>query len=305
MTDTATSLPTRTPGAVAGPRPPLARRRPTARARLRTVLKHAVLIAFGLIMIYPLLWMLASSLKPSALIFRDPSLLPSEIDMSNYTVGWNALSHPFSHYLLNSAVLVLGALLGNLVSCSMAAYAFARLNFKGRKIWFAIMLMSIMLPIHVVIVPQYILFSQLGWVNTFLPLIVPKLLATDAFFVFLMVQFFRGLPRELDEAARIDGAGHVRIFAQVMLPLSVPALATTAIFTFIWTWNDFFHQLIFLTKPDMYTVPIALRSFIDSSSESSWGPMFAMSIVSLIPLFLIFLLGQKYLVKGIATTGIK
>lgn len=305
MTDTATSLPTRTAGEPTTARPPLAPRRTSARARLRVVLKHALLIAFGLIMIYPLLWMLASSLKPSALIFRDPSLLPSEIDMSNYTVGWNALSHPFSHYLLNSAVLVLGALLGNLVSCSMAAYAFARLNFKGRKIWFAIMLMSIMLPIHVVIVPQYILFSQLGWVNTFLPLIVPKLLATDAFFVFLMVQFFRGLPRELDEAARIDGAGHVRIFTQVMLPLSVPALATTAIFTFIWTWNDFFHQLIFLTKPDMYTVPIALRSFIDSSSESSWGPMFAMSIVSLIPLFLIFLLGQKYLVKGIATTGIK
>ncbi len=305
MTDTATSLPTRTAAKPATARPPLTPRRPSARARARTALKHLVLIAFGLIMIYPLLWMLASSLKPSALIFRDPSLLPSEIDMSNYTVGWNALSHPFSHYLLNSAVLVLGALLGNLVSCSMAAYAFARLNFKGRKIWFAIMLMSIMLPIHVVIVPQYILFSQLGWVNTFLPLIVPKLLATDAFFVFLMVQFFRGLPRELDEAARIDGAGHVRIFTQVMLPLSVPALATTAIFTFIWTWNDFFHQLIFLTKPDMYTVPIALRSFIDSSSESSWGPMFAMSIVSLIPLFLIFLLGQKYLVKGIATTGIK
>ncbi|WP_066585936.1 carbohydrate ABC transporter permease [Cellulomonas timonensis] len=305
MTDTATSLPTRAAGEPTRTRPPLAPRRPSARARLRVVLKHALLIAFGLIMIYPLLWMLASSLKPSALIFRDPSLLPSEIDMSNYTVGWNALAHPFSHYLLNSAVLVLGALLGNLVSCSMAAYAFARLNFKGRKIWFAIMLMSIMLPIHVVIVPQYILFSQLGWVNTFLPLIVPKLLATDAFFVFLMVQFFRGLPRELDEAARIDGAGHVRIFLQVMLPLSVPALATTAIFTFIWTWNDFFHQLIFLTKPDMYTVPIALRSFIDSSSESSWGPMFAMSIVSLIPLFLIFLLGQKYLVKGIATTGIK
>ncbi|MDM8084798.1 carbohydrate ABC transporter permease [Cellulomonas cellasea] len=305
MTDTATSLPTRAADEPTRTRPPLAPRRPSARARLRVVLKHALLIAFGLIMIYPLLWMLASSLKPSALIFRDPSLLPSEIDMSNYTVGWNALAHPFSHYLLNSAVLVLGALLGNLVSCSMAAYAFARLNFKGRKIWFAIMLMSIMLPIHVVIVPQYILFSQLGWVNTFLPLIVPKVLATDAFFVFLMVQFFRGLPRELDEAARIDGAGHVRIFLQVMLPLSVPALATTAIFTFIWTWNDFFHQLIFLTKPDMYTVPIALRSFIDSSSESSWGPMFAMSIVSLIPLFLIFLLGQKYLVKGIATTGIK
>jgi multiple sugar transport system permease protein len=155
------------------------------------------------------------------------------------------------------------------------------------------------------IVPQYVLFSQLGWINTYLPLVVPKLLATDAFFIFLMVQFFRTLPKELDEAARIDGAGHGRIYFQILLPLSTPALATTAIFTFIWTWNDFFHPLVFLTKPDMYTVPIALRSFIDASGSSSWGPMFAMSIVSLIPVFLVFLFGQKYLVKGIATTGIK
>jgi multiple sugar transport system permease protein len=275
------------------------------RRRITTALKHAGLIAFGFVMLYPLLWMIASSIKPSALIFREPGLIPSQIDLSNYTVGWDALTHPFSHYLLNSAILVLGVLLGNLLSCSAAAYAFARLNFKGRKIWFAVMLMSIMLPVHVVIVPQYVLFSELGWINTFLPIIVPHLLATDAFFIFLMVQFFRGLPRELDEAARIDGAGHARIFFQIMLPLSTPALATTAIFTFIWTWNDFFRQLIFLTKPDMYTVPIALRSFIDATGESSWGPMFAMSIVSLVPLFFVFLFGQKYLVKGIATTGIK
>jgi multiple sugar transport system permease protein len=249
--------------------------------------------------------MISSSIKPSALIFRDPSLIPSEIDLSNYTVGWNALTHPFSSYLVNSAIIVLGSVLGNLVACSMAAYAFARLKFKGHKLWFAIMLMTIMLPIQVLIVPQYVLFSQLGWINTYLPLVVPKLLATDAFFIFLMVQFFRALPKELDEAARIDGAGHARIYFQILLPLSMPALATTAIFTFIWTWNDFFRQLVFLTKPDMYTVPIALRSFIDSSGNSSWGPMFAMSIVSLIPLFLVFLFGQKYLVKGIATTGIK
>lgn len=273
--------------------------------RVRTALKHLGLIAFGFVMLYPLLWMIASSIKPSALIFRDPSLIPSEIDLSNYTVGWNALTHPFSLYLMNSVIIVLGAVLGNLVSCSMAAYAFARLKFKGRKLWFAIMLVSIMLPFHVLIVPQYVLFSQLGWINTYLPLIVPKLLATDAFFIFLMVQFFRSLPKELDEAARIDGAGHGRIYFQILLPLSAPALATTAIFTFIWTWNDFFHPLVFLTKPDMYTVPIALRSFIDASGSSSWGPMFAMSIVSLVPVFLVFLFGQKYLVKGIATTGIK
>ncbi|WP_238580783.1 carbohydrate ABC transporter permease [Streptomonospora alba] len=256
-------------------------------------------------MIYPLLWMVASSFKPTALIFRDPSLIPSQLDLGNYTAGWNALAHPFTHYLMNSLVVVAGAVLGNLVSCSMAAYAFARLNFRGRKLWFAVMLMSIMLPIHVVIVPQYVLFSQLDWINTYLPLVVPKLLATDAFFIFLMVQFFRGVPRDLTEAAHIDGAGHARIFLQVMLPLSMPALATTAIFTFIWTWNDFFSQLIFLTDPNMYTVPVALRTFVDSTSDSSWGSLMAMSVVSLIPIFLIFLFGQRYLVRGIATTGLK
>ncbi len=290
---------------LAAARPPVPAGRPRWRRRVRSVAKHVALSLAAFVMLYPLLWMVASSIKPNALIFREPGLIPGEIALENYSLGWEALLHPFSHYLLNSAVIVAGAVLGNLVSCSLAAYAFARLNFRFRGLWFAIMLMSIMLPIHVVIVPQYVLFSELGWINTFLPLIVPKLLATDAFFVFLMVQFFRGIPKELDEAARIDGAGHPRIFFRIMLPLSLPALATTAIFTFIWTWNDFFSQLIFLTDPDMYTVPIALRSFLDSTGQSSWGPMFAMSIVSIIPLFLIFLFGQKYLVKGIATTGIK
>jgi multiple sugar transport system permease protein len=167
------------------------------------------------------------------------------------------------------------------------------------------MLMTIMLPIHVVIVPQYIMFSELDWINTFLPLIVPKLLATDAFFIFLMVQFIRGIPRELDDAARLDGCGRTGIFLRVILPLMTPALATTAIFTFIWTWNDFYGQLIFLTDPEMYTVPVALRSFVDSTTGTAWGSLFAMSVVSLLPVFLAFLIGQRYLVKGIATTGIK
>jgi multiple sugar transport system permease protein len=271
----------------------------------RSIVKHVLLIALGVVMLYPLLWMLSSSVKPNDAIFREPGLIPKSWDLSNYTVGWNALLHPFSHYLLNSFVIVMGSVIGNLISCALAAYAFARLNFRLRPLWFAIMLVTIMLPIHVVIVPQYVLFSQLGWINTFLPLIVPKFLATDAFFVFLMVQFFRGIPKELDEAARLDGAGHMRIFFQVMMPLALPALATTAIFTFIWTWNDFFSQLIFLTNPDKYTVPVALRTFVDSTGASSWGSLFAMSIVSLVPVFLVFLFGQKYLVKGIATTGIK
>ncbi|WP_112248225.1 carbohydrate ABC transporter permease [Kribbella monticola] len=274
-------------------------------ARIRPVLTHLALAAAALVMLYPVIWMVVSSLRPGNEIFREPGLLIKDLEISNYRVGWNALTEPFTRYLLNSAAVVFGAVLGNLVSCSLAAYAFARLDFAGKKFWFSIMLVTIMLPIHVVIVPQYILFSQAGWINTFLPLIVPKFLATDAFFVFLMVQFIRGIPRELDEAARIDGCGKAGIFLRVILPLMVPALATTTIFTFIWTWNDFFSQLIYLTDPKMYTVPVALRSFVDATASTNWGSMFAMSVVSLVPVFLAFLLGQRFLIKGIATTGIK
>jgi multiple sugar transport system permease protein len=273
------------------------------RKPLSSVIRHAILIVSAFLMLYPVIWMVVSSLRPNELIFREAGIIFDSFEVSNYTDGWNALSYPFSVYLLNSGIVVLGCIVGNLVSCSLAAYAFARLEFTGKRFWFAVMLLSIMLPIHVIIVPQYVLFSELGWVNTFLPLIVPRLLATDAFFVFLMVQFIRGIPKELDEAARIDGAGHPRIFLQVILPLMVPALATTAIFTFIWTWNDFFSQLIFLTKPDLYTVPLALNAFQDAQSATDYGEMFAMSVVSLIPIFLIFLFGQRFLIKGIATTG--
>lgn len=285
--------------------PATRRRVHTGTSVAKSTIRHVVLIAIGLLMLYPILWLVVSSLRPNEAIFTSPGLFLEGVDLSNYWTGWNALTHPFSHYLLNSAVIVLGSIVGNLVSCSMAAYAFARLQFRGSRVLFGVMLLTIMVPIHVVIVPQYIIFANIGWVNTFLPLIVPKLLATDAFFIFLMVQFIRALPKELDEAARIDGCGHPRIFLQVLLPLMVPALATTAIFTFIWTWNDFFSQLIFLTDPNMYTVPVALQSFVDSTASTSWGSLFAMSVVSLLPLFLIFLFGQRFLINGIATTGIK
>jgi pectin-derived oligosaccharide transport system permease protein len=269
----------------------------------RSVAKHLLLILASLLMIYPLVWMLVSSLRPTDVIFRTPGLWLNELYVKNYTDGWNALSQPFGHYMVNSAIVVIGAIAGNLLSCSLAAYAFARLRFRLRTLWFSIMLVTIMLPFHVVVVPQYILFNKLGWVDTFIPLILPKFVATDAFFVFLMVQFIRGIPRELDEAARIDGCNHWQIFTRMMIPLMIPALATTAIFTFIWTWSDFFTPLIYLTSPESYTVPVALRSFLDSTSGSNWGAMFAMSIVSLIPLFLAFLFGQRFLVRGIATTG--
>jgi multiple sugar transport system permease protein len=303
VTDLQSSL-TAAPAAVAGPAPAGQELRGrTGRQRGRSLLKHVLLIAAGLVMIYPLLWMIVSSLRPTDVIFRTPGLWLNDLYVKNFTEGWFALEYSFGQYMINSVIVVVGAIAGNLLSCTLAAYAFARLQFRLKTLWFSIMLMTIMLPIHVVVVPQYIIFSQLGFVNTFVPLILPKFLATDAFFVFLMVQFIRGIPRELDEAARLDGCGHWAIFTRVMLPLMGPAIATTAIFTFIWTWSDFFTPLIYLTDPIAYTVPVALRSFLDATAGSNWGAMFAMSIVSLVPLFLAFLFGQRFLVKGIATTG--
>ncbi|GAB2596941.1 carbohydrate ABC transporter permease [Pseudactinotalea suaedae] len=274
-------------------------------SRPRSTLKHVGLIALSLLMIYPLLWLVVSSFKPNATIFTDLSIFTTDLTLDNYVHGWTSQQLPFSRFLANSAILSLGAIVGNLVSCSLAAYAFARLRFAGRNLYFAVMLGTIMLPFHVVLVPQFIIFRELGWLETFLPLVVPKFLALDSFFVFLMVQFIRGLPRELFEAARIDGAGHIRIYGGITLPLMVPALATTTIFTFIWTWGDFFGPLIYLRTRENFTVSVALKGFIDAQSTSNYGAMFAMSVVSLLPLFLAFLVGQRYLVKGIATTGIK
>jgi multiple sugar transport system permease protein len=286
------------------PAPAVRRRRPAGRDKRRPLL-HLALVVFGAFMLYPLIWMLVSSFKPTPEIFREPGPIPRHVTLENYPQGWTALPHDFGHYILNSLIVVAGSVVGNVLACSLAAYAFARLTFPFRRTAFAVMLGTMMLPIHVVIVPQYVMFSQVGLVNTFWPLILPKLLATDGFFVFLMVQFIRGLPKELDDAARIDGCGHFGIFFRIIMPLAMPALATTAIFTFIWTWNDFFSQLIYLTDPDMYTVPVALRTFVDATTETPWGPVFAMSIVSLAPIFGFFLAGQRYLVRGIATTGLK
>lgn len=280
------------------------RRRPPRRGR-QSLLKHLLLIAASAVMVYPLIWLVVSSFKPNDEIFRDLSIFTTNLTFENYVNGWNDLQQSFGVYILNSTIISVGAIAGNLISCSLAAYAFARLRFKGRTLLFAVMLATIMLPFQVVLVPQFTIFKELGWLNTFLPLIVPKFLATDAFFVFLMVQFIRALPKEIFEAARVDGAGHPRMFLQITLPLMVPALATTAIFTFIWTWGDFFGPLVYLRIPETFPVSVALKGFLDSQSSSDFGSMFAMSVVSLVPLFIAFLVGQRYLIKGFATTGIK
>jgi multiple sugar transport system permease protein len=281
------------------------RTKPFFRTGAGRFLRHLILVGFGLIMLYPLLWMVSSSFKPESEIFTNTGLIPRTVTLDNYVHGWTALPNSFTTFYLNSAIVVAGAIVGNLIACSLAAFAFARLKFPLKNLWFAIMMATLMLPHHVVLIPQYILFSKLGWVNTFWPMIVPKFLATDAFFIFLLVQFIRTLPRELDEAARIDGCGFFGIYWRIIMPLALPALASTAIFTFIWTYNDFLTPLIYLSSPDMATIPLALRSFMDAESGSTYGPLFAMSVVALVPIFGFFVSAQKYLIRGVATTGLK
>ncbi|NES13004.1 MULTISPECIES: carbohydrate ABC transporter permease [Micromonospora] len=273
---------------------------------LRAVGRVVVLVAILGFVLYPLLWMLGSSLKSPTEVASNLSVIPTEPTWANYPDGWSYIKGiSFGRFFTNSLVIALATVVANGVSCLVTAYAFARLHFRGRRVWFAVMIATLLLPSHVLIIPQYVLFNYFGWIDTPLPLIVPKLLATEAFFVFLMVQFMRGIPRELDQAAKIDGCSPYGVFRYVILPLSRPALVTTAIFSFIWTWNDFFTQLVYLPSPSSYTVPIGLRLFIDSSGQTSLGPMFAMSVLSLAPVFLFFLAFQRMLVEGINTSGLK
>ncbi|MFG2060860.1 carbohydrate ABC transporter permease [Micromonospora sp. NPDC048871] len=286
--------------------PPVAAR--PQRSRSRSWLRLIILLAIVAVVLYPLIWMIGTSVKSQQEIVSNIGLLPERFTPGNYTDGWSNFDVSFGRFFLNSAMVSLLTVVGNAVSCLLAAYAFARLRFRLRRLWFAVMIGTLLLPAHVLIVPQYILFRTLGLVGgdwPYLPLLIPQFLATEAFFVFLMVQFMRGIPRELDEAARIDGAGAFGIFRHVILPLSRPALVTTAIFSFIWTWNEFFRQLVFLSELSDYTVPVALTLFIDSTSQSAIGPMFAMAVLSLLPVFVFFVAFQRMLVEGINTSGIK
>jgi multiple sugar transport system permease protein len=265
---------------------------------------HAVCLLALTAVLYPVGWLVAASFKPANEILSSFSLLPETFVTGNYGEVFGGMAGvSVWRFLGNSLVVSLGAVVGNVASCALAAYAFAWLRFRLRGPLFAFMIVTIMLPVHVLLIPQYTIFQRLGMVDSFWPLVLPKLLATDAFFIFLMVQFMRGLPRELGDAARIDGCGPVRAFAYVVLPLTKPALVTTAIFTFIWTWNDFLSQLIYLNTPENYTLPLALRLFIDQTSQTSYGAMMAMSVLTLLPIALFFFAFQRLLVEGVATTG--
>ncbi|MBB4781190.1 carbohydrate ABC transporter permease [Streptomyces rapamycinicus] len=276
------------------------------RWRVRSVIWHVGALAVLAVILYPVVWVIGGSFKPGDQIVGSLQLLPTDPITDNYRRLSDGIADvPISTFFTNSLLLAVGSVIGVLFSCSLAAYAFARIRFAGRNALFTLMISTLLLPFQVLIIPQYILFQKLDLINTYVPLLLGKYLAADAFFVFLMVQFMRGLPRELDEAARLDGCGHLRIYWNIVLPLCRPALITSAIFTFIWSWNDFIGPLLYLNEPDKYTVSMGLKLFIDQDSVADYGGMVAMSMVALLPVLLFFLAFQRYLVEGAATSGLK
>ncbi|GGO58777.1 sugar ABC transporter permease [Microbacterium nanhaiense] len=281
-------------------------RRRAPRKTIGSIVWHVVCLALLVGLLYPVIWLLGSSFKPGTEILANPSPIPWELTFDNFAVALEGVG-PLSLWQLfgNSISISVLTVIGNVFSCALAAFAFARLKFRGRGFLFGFMIMTIMLPMHVVLIPQFIIFNNLGMIGTILPLVLPKFLATEAFFVFLMMQFVRGIPKELDEAALIDGAGPFRTFWSIILPLMRPSLVTTTIFSFIWSWDDFFPQLIYLQDPNTYTLQLGLRLFVDQTSASSFGPMFAMSVLAILPVVIFFAVFQRYLVDGMATSGLK
>lgn len=273
---------------------------------LSTGTYHVICILLLIVMLYPIAWLMFSAFKNQSEIFGSAAdLIPKEWTFHNFANGWKGFGGTsFATFFKNSFIVSLGATVLSVFGSIFVAYGFARINFKGRGLWFACMIMTLMLPVQVLMIPQYMLFSKLKWINTYWPLILPYL-GGYAFFIYLDIQFMRGIPRELDEAARIDGCNELMIFSKIMMPLTKSAMVTSAIFSFYWRWEDFIGPLLYLKKPKFYTVSVALKLFSDPNSVTDWGAMFAMSFLSLIPSFIVFLFFQKYIVEGISTSGLK
>lgn len=274
--------------------------------QLNMVLSYLLIILIGCVLLFPIVWMFSAAFKTNEEIFGSIALLPKTFSFENFILGWkSAGQYSYLTYFLNSFILVIPTTLLTLASCSVVAYGFARFNFPFKKQLFALLIATLMLPNSVIIIPRYVLFNKLGWLDSYLPFWAPALLACYPFFVFQMVQFMRGIPRDLDESACIDGCGTFRVFWQILLPLMKPALFSAALFQFLWTYNDYFNSLIYINSVSKYTVSLALRLSVDAESVVVWGRVMAMAFVAVLPLILLFFAAQKYFVEGIATSGLK
>jgi len=271
-----------------------------------TIITHLVMILIGIVMLYPLIWMLFSAFKTNAEIFGSTALLPAEPVWDSFIKGWKGTGKvTYTQFYINTFKLVIPTVLFTVFSCSFVAYGFARFRFRGKKILFMLMISTLMLPNSVLIIPRYILYNKLVWLNSYLPFTIPALFACYPFFIYMMVQFFRGLPIALDEAASIDGCNTFQVYWTILLPLTKPALFSAAIFQFIWTWNDFFNSLIYINSVRKFPIVLALRMSLDATAAANWNQVLAMSVLSLLPGTILFFSAQKYFVEGVSAGSVK
>ena len=277
--------------------------RQSVRRHITLAFVYLALVAGAVVILAPFVWMLSTALKvPGTEFIYPPQLFTRPLRWNNFSEGWGAL--PFTRWFLNTSTITLLSVTGAMVSSSLVAYGFARLEFPGRTILFVILLSTMMLPFHVRLIPMFITFRYLGWIDTYLPLVVPFFLGGVPFFIFLVRQFFLTIPLEMEDAAAIDGAGVFTTFLRIILPLSRPVLGVVGVFAFIRVWNDFLEPLIYIHSMDKMTLSLGLR-FFQAQDFTDWTRLMAVSIVVLVPSLVLFFVAQKYYIHGVVTTGIK
>jgi oligogalacturonide transport system permease protein len=275
-------------------------------ARISMTIRYIVLTVVGLLMMYPLIWLVGASFKTNAEIFANPNFIPKEPTLDGYIEGWKTSTpYTFATFFWNSFMIILPKVIGTAISCTFVAYGFARFEFPGKKIIFASVIAILLLPNVVTRIPQYILFRDLGWLDSFLPLWVPSALAGDAFFIFMLVQFLRAIPTDMEEAARVDGANSWQTLLFIVVPMLAPALISVCLFQFMWTMNDFLGPLIYISSVDKYPISLALKLSIDTTEAFAWNRILAMSVLTILPALIVFFMAQKYFIEGISTGGVK
>lgn len=268
--------------------------------------RFLVLCAMTVVMLYPLAWIVSASFKENTEIFNSMSLIPDNFSLDAFVEGWKGSGqYTFTTFYKNTFIIVVPSVIFTLISSTLAAYGFARFNFVFKKILFAIMIATLMLPETKLMIPRYMLFNELGWLNSCFPFWIPAIFATKSFFIYMMIQFMRGIPRDLDEAAYIDGCNVWQTLTKIIAPLCAPALFSAGIFQFMWLWNDFLNQLLYINSVKLYPISLALKMSLDAQSAVNWNQIMAMSVVSMIPPIIVYFVGQKYLVEGTTTAGLK
>ncbi len=273
---------------------------------ISSVVRYALLFGVGFLMLYPLIWLVGASFKTNSEIFAGAGFLPENPTLEGYVKGWQTSTpYTFGRFFWNSFLIILPKVIGTAISCTMVAYAFARFDFPFKKILFGSVVAVLLLPNVVTRIPQYILFRDLGWLDSFLPLWVPSALAGDAFFVFMLVQFLRSLPTDMEEAARVDGANSLQTLVFIVVPMLGPALVSVCLFQFMWTMNDFLGPLIYISSVDKYPVSLALKLSIDTTEAFEWNRILAMSVLTITPALVVFFAAQRYFIEGISAGGRK